>query len=115
MDIELNPIISAILEKAFSDRRVSSEAHEMLQFYAEKLATDGLTDIDEYAFDFAEAPKLNGQIIALWDGDDPEAGLSAYGSILEAMSARIVECNLEKITNNTVQMYWDQLSKTLNS
>ncbi len=115
MNIALYPSINAVLTKAKSDRKVTSDAFDMLQFYAGTLATDGPIDIDEYAYEFAEGPPMYYQILEEWDGEDPEAGLSTFGTIFEAMSARIFECNLEKITNDTVRMYWDELSKSPNN
>lgn len=86
----------------------------MLMFYAEGLETDGRRDIDDVAWDFAEAPPMNWQILEQWDGEDPEIGLAHFESIWDAMSARIVERNLEKLTNESVQLYWNQLGQAIN-
>jgi len=63
-------------------------------------------------YDFAEPPIFNHQVIDAWDGEDPEEGLGQFDSILDAMKARIVERNIEKLASEAVQMYWDEMTGT---
>ena len=115
MTSSLNTATRTILGLVFSDSNVCEKAKDMLTFYAETLATEGQRDIYDLAFEFAEPPSLNCQILEQWDGEDPELELEHFESIWEAMGARIFECNLEKLTNDTVRLYWDQLGMAIDA
>ena len=114
MTYETTAAIAAILARSSRDKRVTSKAHELLECYASNLEIDGPSELHEFSAldDFAEPPIFNYQVIDAWDGDDPDVGLSHFDSILDAMKARIVEQNIEKLTNETVQMYWDEITET---
>ena len=100
MASSLNTTTEKILKMASKDRRICRKAKEMLIYYAEALKSGGSRDIYDLAYlayDFADAPPTYSQILDQWDGPDPANGLARHETILHAMKARIVECNLEKL------------------
>ena len=93
---------------------MSSKAYELLECYAINLELEGPSELHEFGalYDFAEPPIFNHQVIDAWDGEDPDVGLSHFDSILDAMKARIEEQNIESLTSEAVQMYWDEITGT---